>query len=125
YDFRLVREEEIGGQRCYVLELQPRRKDKRLLRGSIWVDASTYLLRRTEGEPAKGVSWWLRDEHITFIYGDVNGMWLQIASESTANVRILGQYTMVSRDVDYKIGDPVAGSSSAIDQKQARLSATK
>src|SRR4029077_10893293 len=53
YDFRFLREEEVDGPRCYVLELVPRRKDKHLLRGNIWVDAKTYLIRRCEGEPAK------------------------------------------------------------------------
>ena len=105
YDFRFLREEEPGGQRCYVLELVPRRKDKHLLRGNIWVDAKTYLIHRTEGEPAKTPSWWLRDVRIAFLYGDVGGMWLQTAFEATASVRILGQYTMVSRDVKYKIGE--------------------
>ena len=51
YDFRFIRDEEVSGQRCYDLELLPRRKDKNLLRGNIWVDANTYLLRRTEGQP--------------------------------------------------------------------------
>ena len=113
YDFRFIREEEVSGQRCYVLELLPRRKDKNLLRGNIWVDANTYLLRRTEGQPAKAPSWWVRDVRIALHYGDVGGMWLQTASEATAHVRILGPCTMVSRDVKYKITELVADASSA------------
>ena len=113
YDFRFIREEDVRGRRSYVLELLPRRRDKNLLRGNIWVDANTYLLHRTEGEPAKRTSWWLRDVRIALLYGDVSGMWLQTASESTAKVRILGQYTMVSRDVKYKISELVADGSSS------------
>ncbi len=105
YDFRFVREEELSGQRCYVLEMLPKRKGKTLLRGQIWVDATTYQLRRTEGEPGKAPSWWLRDSRIVLEYGDVGGMWLQTASESTANVRFVGPYTMVARDVEYKISE--------------------
>jgi hypothetical protein len=112
YDFRFIREEEVSGQRCYVLELLPGRKDKNLLRGNIWVDANTYLLRRTEGQPAKAPSWWVRDVRIALHYGDVGGMWLQTASEATAHVRILGPCTMVSRDVKYKITELVADASS-------------
>jgi hypothetical protein len=33
-------------------------------------------------------------------------MWLQKGSESTANVRLIGQHTMVSRDVGYEISEP-------------------
>jgi hypothetical protein len=113
YDLRFIREEVVRGQRCYVLELLPRRKDNNLLRGNIWVDANTYLLRRTEGQPAKALSWWVRDVSIAFVYGDVGGMWLQTASEATARVRILGPCTMVSRDVKYKIAELVADASSA------------
>jgi hypothetical protein len=112
YDFRFVREEDISGKRCYVLELLPRRKEKHLLHGDIWVDANTYLLRRFEGEIAKTPSWWVRDVSVTFDYGDVGGMWLQTAAEAVANVRILGRSTMVSRDVKYKITELVATASS-------------
>jgi hypothetical protein len=108
YEFRMAGEDVWEGHPCYVLEMLPRRKDKILLRGKIWVDATTYLLRRTEGEPGKAPSWWLRDSRIVLIYGDVAGMWLQISSESTADVRFLGTHTMISRDVKYKTGELVA-----------------
>jgi hypothetical protein len=108
YDFRWVREDQLNGQRCYVLEILPKRKGKTLLRGQIWIDAATYQLRRTEGEPGKAPSWWLRDARIVLVYGDVGGMWLQTASESTANVRFVGPHTMVTRDVEYKFSELTA-----------------
>jgi outer membrane lipoprotein-sorting protein len=108
YDFRFVRQEDVDGQPCYLLELLPKRKDRNLVRGKIWIDVKTYLLRRTEGEPAKSPSWWLRDVRMSFLYGEVGGMWLQISSEATATVRILGQYTMVTQDIKYKFGELVA-----------------
>ena len=112
YGFRFIREEGVSGQRCYVLEMLPRRKDKHLLRGDVWVDANTYLIRRFEGQPAKNPSWWVRDVHIALAYGNVGGMWLQTASKSTAKARILGPYTVVSRDVNYQISEPDAAGSS-------------
>jgi hypothetical protein len=108
YDFRFIRKEDVSGQQCYVLELLPRRKDKNLLRGKIWVDTTTYLVHRAEGEPAKALSWWLRDVSIALVWSDVGGMWLQTISESTANVRLLGQHTMLSRDLEYKISELAA-----------------
>jgi hypothetical protein len=105
YDFLFVREDELSGQRCYVLDLLPRRKSRNLLRGTIWVDANTYLPYRVEGEPAKNPSWWLRDVRIILLYGSVGAMWVQTSSEASANVRILGLSTMVSRDVKYRIGE--------------------
>jgi len=114
YGFRFIGEEVVGGQRCYALELLPRRKDKHLLRGNIWIDANTYLPRRFEGELAKAPSWWVRDVRVEFIYGKVGGMWLQTASEASANVRILGRSRMVSRDVKYKISEDVVAASASL-----------
>lgn len=102
YEFRFVGEETVNNQRCYVIELLPKRKQKTLLRGNVWVDADSYLLHRLEGEPAKSPSRWLRNVPIAFFYGDVGGMWLQTASEFTTNVRIFGQHTMTSHDVRYE-----------------------
>jgi hypothetical protein len=99
YNFRFVREEVASNQRFHVLQLIPRRKDKNLLRGTIWVDANTYLVRRTEGEPVKSPSWWVRDAHIVLVYGDVSGMWLPRSSEYTAKIRLLGPSRMIEHDL--------------------------
>jgi hypothetical protein len=115
YDFRFIREEIINGQHCYVLEMLPKRRVENLLSGNIWVDANTYRIHRVDGGPAKNPSWWLRDVRIVLFYSDVEGMWLQTASESTAKVRILGPHTMESRDVNYKISDLVASGSSPVE----------
>ncbi len=101
YNFQFVREEAASGRRCYVLQLLPKRKDKNLLRGTIWVDADTYLIRRIEGEPQKSPSWWLRDLHIVFVYAQVGGMWLPTSSEFTAKVRLFGVSTMLAHDLGY------------------------
>ena len=108
YDFRFILEEITGGQRRYVLELLPKRKDKNLLQGKIWVDAGTYLPQRIEGEPVKTPSWWLRRLHIELSFGEVGGMWLQTTLEASATVRILGPHTIVSRDVKYQLSDLAA-----------------
>jgi len=114
YQFRYLREEEMGGRRCYVLEIVPRRKDKTLLRGQIWVDSITYLLRRTEGEPARSPSWWLKDARVVLAYSDVGGMWLQTSSESSAEVRFWGRHTLLSRDVEYNMGTLAASTGLAV-----------
>ncbi len=115
YGFRFIREEDVSGQRCYELELLPRRKDKYLLRGNVWVDAHTYLPRRFEGELAKDLSWWVRDVRVMFVYGKVSGMWLQTASEASAHVRIFGMSTLVSHDVRYKLNEVVVTASASVD----------
>jgi hypothetical protein len=114
YDFRfLYEEQDVNGQRSYVLLMLPKREDKNLLRGKIWVDADSYRVRRVEGEPAKPTSWWVRDVQIVLLYSDVDGMWLQTGMEATARVRILGPHRMLSNDVKYDISQPVATASSS------------
>jgi hypothetical protein len=105
YDFRFIGEEAVNDRRCFVLGLFPKRKQKTLLRGNVWVDVDSYLLHRMEGEPAQSPSWWLRDVQIAFSYGEVGGMWLQTASEFTTNVHLFGQHTMTSHDVSYEIAE--------------------
>ncbi len=104
YSFRLVRKDVLNREPCYVLELRPLRKDSRLLEGLIWVDASSYMILRMEGQPARAPSWWVRDIHVALEFRAVNGMWLQTTLRSSANVRLLGQHTLVSHDVEYKMG---------------------
>jgi hypothetical protein len=108
YEFRLRGQEDLNHHKCFVLDLRPRRKDKHLLRGTIWLDADTYLTRRIEGEPAKSPSMWVHNVHISLDYSDVEGMWLQTSSESTADVLLLGSHKMISRDTDYKVSSVAA-----------------
>jgi hypothetical protein len=108
YDFAFLREEVAGGRPCHVLQLLPRRKDNNLLRGAIWVDAETYLTHRVEGEPQKSPSWWLRDIRVVFVFADVDKVWQPTSSEFSANVRVIGPWTMRVHDVGYRFS-PFAG----------------
>ena len=65
YDFVFLRQENFGDVPEYVLGTLPKRKDRNLLRGQIWVDASSFRIRRIEGVPAKSPSFWLKNIHIT------------------------------------------------------------
>jgi hypothetical protein len=118
YDFRFINQQDLDHQRCFVLELLPRRKDRNLLQGTVWIDSVTYLIRRIEGEPAKSPSMWLHNVHIALGYGDVSGMWLQTMSESTADVLLLGSHRMISRDTGYQITKDTA----AIENSNAPVS---
>jgi hypothetical protein len=101
YDFRLLGTETVEGGLCYVVGLNPKREDKDLIRGQMWIDWQTYNVRRVAGNPAKNPSWWIRDLYILMTFGEVDGMWLRTFTHAVANVRFKGKYEMVSRDVDY------------------------
>jgi hypothetical protein len=108
YAFRFLRKDVLNRQPCYVLELRPLRKDSKLLDGIAWVAAYSYLILRMEGAPARAPSWWVRNIHVALDFRVVHGMWLQTALRSTANVRLLGEHTLVAHDVEYKVGELAA-----------------
>lgn len=101
YDFQLLGSESLEGRPCYVLAINPKRGDKDLIRGRVWVDSATYNIRRIEGNPAKNPSWWIHDLYILMRFAEVDGMWLRTFTYAVANVRFKGKYEMVARDVEY------------------------
>jgi hypothetical protein len=101
YSFQLVGVQMLDTQRCYLLALNPRREEKDLIRGKIWVDAASYNIVRIEGSPAKTPSWWIRDLYILMSFAEVDGMWLRTFTHAVANVRFKGRYVMESRDLEY------------------------
>jgi hypothetical protein len=103
YAFRFIREDTLDEQDCYLLELHPLRKDSKLIRGTVWINTTNYLIVRIEGSPAQGPSWWVHNIRLALDFNLVDGMWLQTGLVSTGDVRLLGQHTLVSRDVEYNL----------------------
>ena len=99
YDFVFLRQENFGVIPEYVLLIVPKRKDKYLLRGQIWVDASTFRIRRIEGVPAASPSFWIKNIHITLQFAQLGGMWVPVTFDSIATVRFLGQYTLAGLNI--------------------------
>ena len=94
YDFVFLRQQNFGDVPEYVLAIFPKRKDKYLLRGQIWVDANSFHIRRIEGVPAKSPSFWLKNLHITLQFGELGGIWVPVTFDGIATVRLLGEYTL-------------------------------
>ena len=94
YDVVFLRQQNFGDVPEYVFEIFPKRKDKYLLRGQIWVDAHSFRIRQIEGVPAKSPSFWLKNLHITLQYGELGGMWVPVTFDAIATVRILGEFTL-------------------------------
>ncbi len=102
YDFALLGREAIDGRECYVLQLTPKREAVELVRGKAWVDTSNFSIRRIEGETAKSPSLWVKNVHLTIIYGEVNGVWLETATQAIADVRFAGTHVLTSRELDVR-----------------------
>ncbi|MGA2859869.1 MAG: hypothetical protein ABSE40_23620 [Candidatus Sulfotelmatobacter sp.] len=101
YDFVFLRQDDIGVIPEYVLGIVPKRKNKYLLRGQIWVDASTFHIRRIEGSPAKSPSLWVKGIYITLQLGPLGRMWVPISFDAVGTVHFLGQFTLDGFDVRF------------------------
>jgi hypothetical protein len=99
YDFVLLRQQNFVGVPEYVFAIFPKRKDKYLLRGQIWVDKRSFRIRQIQGVPSESPSFWLTDLHITFQYAEVGGMWVLVTVDALAKVRFFGQFTLTGLNI--------------------------
>jgi len=105
YDVQLTGEEELDGRRCYVLTARPRRQDKDLFEGTIWVDAEDLAVVQIEGQPAKNPSFWVRNVHFVRSYRKIGGYWLPRQDTSVSDVRLFGRRTLTIQYEDYALGE--------------------
>lgn len=108
YTFTYIGEAMLDAQPCYALGLKPKRKEKDLISGEVWVDKHSFLVRQIEGEVAKTPSWWLKQVRIKLVFADLEGIWVQTSMEAIADVRIVGAHTLTSHILDYRRADEVA-----------------
>jgi hypothetical protein len=99
YDFTFLRRENFGLLPEYVLLIVPKRREKDLIQGQIWVDASTFHIRRLEGAPAKNPSWWIKNAHISLQFAAVDGVWIPVSFDVIATLHLLGQFTLAGINV--------------------------
>src|SRR5215468_1799895 len=90
YDFTLVGTELLGSREAYVLKVHPKRDEKYLFQGRIWVDAEDYALARAEGEPAKKPSFWTKNIHFVQIYQKCGSLWFPLSTQSVTDAHLFG-----------------------------------
>lgn len=102
YSFRMIETARREGRTNYVIEAIPKREDKSLFRGRIWVDAEDYALARVEGEPAKNPSFWTRKVHFVQQYYKCGAYWFPMETTSITEARMFGATDVSIRYFDYK-----------------------
>jgi hypothetical protein len=91
YDFRFVGVEDVGSYHCFVLEVTPKRKDKYLFEGNIWIDRQDFAVAKIEGYPAKRPSFWINHADFVREYQKVDGFWLPLRDETKVDVKLYGK----------------------------------
>lgn len=101
YQFLIVGTEMVSGRKAYVLETKPKRKDKYLFEGRIWVDAEDYALVRAEGSPAKNPSFWTKSTHFVQVYQKSGPLWFPLSTQSITEARLFGTTDVHIEYFDY------------------------
>ena len=113
YDFSLIGTELAAGRTAYVLDVRPKRSEKYLFEGRIWVDAEDYALVRAEGNPAKKPSFWTKSIHFVQFYQKCGPVWFPLSTQSVTEAHLFGTTDVSIEYFDYApkmpnpSGDPV------------------
>jgi hypothetical protein len=122
YEFQMAGTDELDGRSVYAIDVSPKRKEKYLFRGRIWVDARDYALVRADGNPAKNPSFWTKSVHFTHTYQKSGAFWFPSTTDSLTDARIFGATALKIEYFDYKPGaSAVAGSGSQLNQEGSPL----
>ena len=73
--------------------LSPRRKERLLLAGTLFLRPGEGELVRLEGRLAKSPSFWVKEVHVVRSYDRIDGVVLPVAMESKAQLRMFGAAT--------------------------------
>jgi len=108
YDFAVIDTEMVSDRTAYVLAITPKRKEKYLFRGRIWVDAEDYALVRAEGNPAKNPSFWTKGTHFVHVYRKSGPLWFPLSTQSVTEAHVFGTTDVNIEYFDYapKISHP-------------------
>jgi len=105
YDFSLMRFERTPGTSSYILAVRPKINNKFLYRGTIWVDATDFAVRRIEAEPAKNPSFWTKKSLIVQTYIKAGPFWMPSNNHTTTTVRFGGKAVLNIDYDDYELGE--------------------
>jgi hypothetical protein len=103
YTFELLGEQQVGPYRCFVAHAVPKRVDKYLFEGKVWIDTQDYAVVRIEGHPAANLSFWIKRADFVRQYHKVDGFWLPERDETFVHVRLYGKKVLTIDHRDYAV----------------------
>src|ERR1700730_9126084 len=90
YSFELLGEEQAGPYYCFVIQATPKRQDKYLFEGTIWIDAQDFAIVKIAGHPAKRPSFWIERADFVRQYQRIGRFWLPLKDETVVHLRLNG-----------------------------------
>ena len=103
YTFELLGEQQVGSYRCFVVRATPKRQDKYLFEGKVWIDTQDYAVVRIAGHPAKKLSFWIERADFVREYQKIDGFWLSKKDETFVKVRMYGHKVLTIDHQNYTV----------------------
>jgi hypothetical protein len=91
YTFHVLGEEDLGVHHCIVVDALPRRKDKYLFEGKVWIDSTDFAVVKIAGHPARKLSFWITRADFVREYEKIGDFWLPARDETLVDVRLYGR----------------------------------
>ena len=105
YEFNLLGEQDVGPYHCLLVDATPKRKDKYLFEGKIWIDAQDYAIVRIAGQPAKSPSFWITRADFVRQYQKIGEFWLPAQDETFVRMRMAGRKILTIQHRDYAVNE--------------------
>jgi hypothetical protein len=112
YEFQMMGSEKAGDRTVYTIDVTPKRREKYLFRGRIWVDGEDYALVRADGNPAKNPSFWTKHVHFVQAYEKSGPFWFPRSTESVTDARLFGTTDLTIEYFEYRPKNPAASQDS-------------
>ena len=106
-------EQQVGAFQCFVVRAIPKRKEKDLFAGKIWIDVQDYAIVRIEGHPVKRPSFWIAREEFVRQYQKIDGFWLPQKDETLVHVRLYGTKLLTVDHWEYVVNHAIESPSNA------------
>jgi hypothetical protein len=112
YEFTLLGEQDVGPYHCLVVRALPRRQDKYLFEGKVWIDTEDYAIVRIAGHPAKSLSFWITRADFVRQYQRIGDFWLPAKDETLVHVRLYGKKILTIHHGEYVVNEDAGGTGS-------------
>jgi hypothetical protein len=113
YKLEPLGEQQVGAFHCLVARAIPKRKEKDLFEGTIWIDVQDYAIVRIEGHPVKRPSFWIASEDYVRQYSKIDGFWLPQKDETMVHVRLYGTKLLTVDRWNYVVSHAIESPSNA------------
>jgi len=122
YDFKVIGKETLETGPAYVLAVTPKKENKYLINGKIWVDENDYSIVRIEGQPARNPSFWVHGVHFVHTYQKVGPFWFASSTHTTSEIRIFGESELTIENSNYTLNPPNTAETTSVHfENEARL----